>query len=460
MALAWGAIKREGPALGCAHAFANTPMVMAAEASEHLMAGSVVRRHAARPRSRAAAKELLFQCTGVHGDWGLCLRTVLGFALWILLDAWLGLLPILVTLGRNRANSSAQLPTCTVVIPAYNEAGTLRRTLDAVCAQNVAGLMVRVMDDGSIDGTAEIASRYADSDPRVALQQLERGGKAHALNAALAQVTTDVLVTVDADTLLTPGALADLLHEFEAEAVEAASGFVVATRAESLLGCFQRLEYVRASAVRAGYSRLGMHEQAPGAFTAFRTQSLRNVGGFPDSLTEDYEVVFRLYDQARKDGRKILVRSSQTAIASTSTARTLSALHAQRTRWFAGFLVTLWRYRSMQFDSRLGAFGLVRLPLKLLDALLPVLAVFGWFFAAKARGNVRIELPLLTLGLMTNLLATLIANRGVNRLRAVEWLLLPLEPAYAFVRKLLVLRAYAVAVRATRGLRVSWLPLR
>jgi hypothetical protein len=67
---------------------------------------------------------------------------------------------------------------------------------------------------------------------------------------------------------------------------------------------------------------------------------------------------------------------------------------------------------------------------------------------------------LLTLGLMTNLLATLIANRGVNRLRAVEWLLLPLEPAYAFVRTLLVLRAYAVAVRATRGLRVSWLPLR
>jgi cellulose synthase/poly-beta-1,6-N-acetylglucosamine synthase-like glycosyltransferase len=388
----------------------------------------------------------------------LSVLPVLGFALWLLLDALLELLPILLTLVPKKARLHTVVPSCSVVIPAYNEASDLQRTLEAVCAQDIAGLRVLVMDDGSTDATAAIAAGFAESDSRVALHKLVRGGKAHALNTALAIADTEVFVTVDADTLLAPGAIAELLVEFSEPAVEAASGFIVATPSNSILGHFQRIEFLRASALRAGFSQLGMHEQAPGAFTAFRTNRLRAAGGFPNSLTEDYEVVFRLYDKAREEGRRILVRSSLTAYASTSTVHSLAGLHAQRTRWFAGFLVTLWRYRTMLFDRRLGAFGLIRLPLKALDAVLPVLSVCGWILAARLHAAQRAELAVLAVGVTCNVVATAIANRGARKLRAREWLLLPFEPLYAMLRTLLVMRAYVTAARSGRT--SGWLPNR
>jgi cellulose synthase/poly-beta-1,6-N-acetylglucosamine synthase-like glycosyltransferase len=294
------------------------------------------------------------------------------------LDSVLVLIPLLATLTlrirEHEERAIESYPPCTVVIPAHNEAEHLAATVASIVVERLVDLSIIIVDDGSTDKTFELATSLAASDARICVRSIQRGGKAKALNEALSITKTEAFVTVDADTHVEAGALRALLANFDDDAVDAVSGFIVAKErtGSALLGSFQRLEYLKASALRTGFSILGMHEQAPGAFTAFRTASLKRVGGFPDSLTEDYEVIFRLYDLARQEDRRIRIVSSPSAIARTSPVCSLRGLFEQRTRWFAGFLMTLWRYRSMIFDKRLGRFGLLRLPHKVLDAGMPL----------------------------------------------------------------------------------------
>lgn len=111
----------------------------------------------------------------------------------------------------------------TVVVPAYNEEHRLRPTLDAICAhlradpERWGDWELIVVDDGSTDGTAEVAAQAAADEPRVqVLTSEENRGKGHALRlGVLASYGRRVLVT-DAD-LATPieelDALDDLLRE-------------------------------------------------------------------------------------------------------------------------------------------------------------------------------------------------------------------------------------------------------
>lgn len=58
-------------------------------------------------------------------------------------------------------------PVCSVVIPVYNNEGYIAEALDSVIRQTVRGIEIFVVDDGSSDGSGEIAKEYAAKDGRV-----------------------------------------------------------------------------------------------------------------------------------------------------------------------------------------------------------------------------------------------------------------------------------------------------
>ena len=99
-------------------------------------------------------------------------------------------------------------PLVSVVIPAFNASNTLQQTLLSVSAQTYRNLEIIVVDDGSVDHTALIASAYSQTDPRVRLIQKSNGGVASARNAGTQASTAEFVAFIDADDLWHPTKIA------------------------------------------------------------------------------------------------------------------------------------------------------------------------------------------------------------------------------------------------------------
>lgn len=103
-----------------------------------------------------------------------------------------------------------------VIVAAYNRARELPAALASILAQTHADLEVLVVDDGSSDGTAQVAA--STGDPRVRVISLEKnGGASAARNAGLDAATGDAALVWDSDDRLYPHALERLVALLAAE---------------------------------------------------------------------------------------------------------------------------------------------------------------------------------------------------------------------------------------------------
>ena len=110
-------------------------------------------------------------------------------------------------------------PFVSVLVPARNESVNIRRTLGALLSQNYPAFEVIVADDRSEDDTPRILREFADRDPRVRLLEfhdLPAGwtGKNHVLWESARHARGEILLFLDADTTLDPGALSVLASYF------------------------------------------------------------------------------------------------------------------------------------------------------------------------------------------------------------------------------------------------------
>ena len=78
-----------------------------------------------------------------------------------------------------------------VIVPAYNAAGTIAETLESLLAQTHPGWEAIVVDDGSTDQTAAVASRYAADDRRIRLVRRATGAKAPRVTRASRRLVTN-----------------------------------------------------------------------------------------------------------------------------------------------------------------------------------------------------------------------------------------------------------------------------
>ena len=307
----------------------------------------------------------------------------LGINVLLVVAAWFGLRarrqrPVRPVVMEPRALS--------VLIAAHNERSCIFDTLASVFAQERVHLQVIVASDGSTDGMNEALieryglrlegeKRWVGTEVPLLLLALPKLGKGGVLNAGLVEAHADVCATLDADTRLASGALAALADAFTDPVVAAAGGFVYVRNAATgpWIVRYQYWEYVKNFMWRVGLAKLGVCLQVSGAFGAFRTRTLRELGGFSGtSLVEDYEIIYRLHERLRLAGERYRVEVVPEAVAYTDSPDTVPSFVHQRTRWFTGFLQTLWEYRRMVGDQRMGAVGWLMLPIKCVDAILPL----------------------------------------------------------------------------------------
>ncbi|HSB85080.1 MAG TPA: glycosyltransferase [Ilumatobacteraceae bacterium] len=186
----------------------------------------------------------------------------------------------------RRAASVAGGPTVGVLIAAYNEGAVLSATLRALFAQTDPPGQIVVADDGSDDDTAAVLdTEFGDRHPSLRLLSLPHGGKAAALNAALMAVDTDVVITMDADTLPAPDAIAAIRTAFAADPDLVVAGGVLTpicgtSLRNRLLQWFQTYEYLRNFVGRYAWMRVNCLLLISGAFAGFRRDAVLTVGGF------------------------------------------------------------------------------------------------------------------------------------------------------------------------------------
>lgn len=111
-------------------------------------------------------------------------------------------------------------PRVSVIIPAYNAERYLSATLESLRAQTVGDWIATVVDDGSEDGTVEIAQRFAAGDPRIQLLQQSNKGASAARNLAMRTAPAEFYAFLDADDLWLPDKLERQLAAVEEQGVD------------------------------------------------------------------------------------------------------------------------------------------------------------------------------------------------------------------------------------------------
>ncbi|MFE0189516.1 bifunctional polysaccharide deacetylase/glycosyltransferase family 2 protein [Streptomyces sp. NPDC058989] len=339
----------------------------------------------------------------------------------------------------------------TVLVPAYNEEAGIESTVRSLLASTHRYLQVIVIDDGSTDSTADLAT-WID-DPRVEVIRQPNAGKAAALNTGLSYARHDIVVMVDADTVFESDAIHRLIQPLAHPAVGAVSGNTKVGNRRRLLGRWQHLEYVFGFNLdRRMFEVLECMPTVPGAIGAFRRDALMGIGGVSeDTLAEDTDLTMALWQA----GWRVVYEES--AIAWTEVPTSLGQLWRQRYRWCYGTLQAMWKHRGAALEvgpaGRFGRRGLsyltiFQVALPLLAPIVDIFALYGALF----RG------PVLSAGVWMGFLVIQLACAGYalrldgERLRAL-WAL----PFQLFVyRQLMYLVVIQSVVAFLLGTRLKW----
>lgn len=241
----------------------------------------------------------------------------------------------------------AELPSVTVLVPAFNEARHLDESLESLHDLDYPDYQVLVVDDASTDSTTEIADRHVARDPRFRrLRKEVNEGKSMAMNHGMRLVDTEVVIVVDADSTIAPDALRYICAHFaRLPRVGSVTGNPRVVNRVNLLTEMQVVEFSSiVSLLRRAQHVWGRILAISGVISAFRVSALKDVDMFdPKRLTEDIDVAWKLqmrfYD----------VRYEPRALVSMNVPSTMRGLWRQRVRWAGGLAQVLAAHGSLLF---------------------------------------------------------------------------------------------------------------
>ncbi len=381
-----------------------------------------------------------------------------------------GLLALVEKLRRREPEHPDYQPLVSVVIPAHNEQAAIEATVLSALASEYPRIEVVVVDDGSSDRTAEILDSRFGADSRVRIHHQVNRGKPAALNQALAMSAGEIVVTIDADTMVDPGAIGRLVRHFADPGTGAVAGNVKVGNRTRWITRWQALEYITSQNMeKRAFDLLNCITVVPGALGAWRAEAIRNAGGFTaDTLAEDTDLTISL----RRRGWRISY--DEEAEAYTEAPETPRALIRQRFRWTYGTLQSVWKHRDTLLRRRYGSLGWIALPnIFLFQILLPLVSpVIDLMFLSTVLMWGLAQLPLSRFGeiwtgedvqrsliffalFMLIDFATCVVAFALERHE--DWsLLLPILLQRFYYRQLMYIVIFRAVVQAWKGGAVDW----
>jgi len=239
-----------------------------------------------------------------------------------------------------------------VVVPAYNEARTIRVSVETLLESSWPDLEVIVVDDGSRDGTADQVQALADAG-RIRLIRQANAGKARALNAGIQAASGEVVVYTDADSLFLRDTVAQLVRWFAHPGIDAVCGNDAPLRTGTALQKLLAITtHIGTGYVRRALSVIRCLPIISGNLGAVRRRVLDEVGGFEPIWGEDLEFTWRL----QLAGKRIVFDPEPLVLADCPA--TFDGLWSQRVRWVRSYLKIARRYRGRLFARDAWPFSL------------------------------------------------------------------------------------------------------
>lgn len=249
-------------------------------------------------------------------------------------------------------------PKVSIIVPAFNEELNAVRTVDSLLNSRYADFEIVFVDDGSKDTTFETVKAAFETNNKVKVLTKPNGGKASALNFGIQHSDGEILVCIDADTVLPPDAVGLLIPYFVDENVGAVAGNVRVGNKLNALTNWQSIEYTTSQNFdRRAFEALNAILVVPGAIGAFRKEALLMTQGFTtDTLAEDCDLTLRIL----RCGYKI--KTCNDALALTEAPESLNMFMKQRIRWSYGMMQSFWKHRDKLFSFKQPNIGWVALP--------------------------------------------------------------------------------------------------
>ncbi len=281
----------------------------------------------------------------INISWIIDIACYFGYFLAIYLVTFIALIPgfnfvfMFISLLLQKAKekkSCIKEEDVTVLIPMYNSEKYIKETIKSIMKQKYSGnIYINILDDGSEDGSYELVNSL-DLGSNVNLIKSNHVGKALALNKCLEYIKTDYTITVDSDTVLHPLAIRNIMKKLlnsDKNTAATAGCLFVRNSKKSFITKVQEWDYTLGifgiKLIQGGYNSTLV---AQGSFSAYKTNLLKEIGGWQNCVGEDIVLTWQLLSKGYR------TNFAQDAIAFTELPETFAKLGKQRTRWARGMI--------------------------------------------------------------------------------------------------------------------------
>ncbi|WP_172369632.1 glycosyltransferase family 2 protein [Sporosarcina jiandibaonis] len=311
--------------------------------------------------------------------------TLVIFVAFIIFQSMYILIPLFKKENRHKIKRNYSF---SVLVPAFNEGKVISQCISGFQQLNYSAAELIIINDGSTDDTLAILKQklkllpykyysmsaklkhnhiikvYESSIfPNIYVIDKLQGGKADALNAGINFSVNEVVITLDADSILDQNSLLEMNAAFQDFDTIACGGNVLIAQAfngemDNLKPTFkisgiiryQFLQYLTAFYLhKRAQASLRTISVIAGAFGAFRKEVLVDINGFRNTIGEDMDITLKLHLWIKDNGGHKRISFVPTAMCYTECPTTLIDLFKQRVRWQKAFIDCLIYYRRFYF---------------------------------------------------------------------------------------------------------------
>jgi biofilm PGA synthesis N-glycosyltransferase PgaC len=327
----------------------------------------------------------------------------------------------------NSVAISPLSPSVSIIAPAFNESANIINNVKTLLSLQYRNFEVIIINDGSTDDTFKllvdsfgleksdyffdykipcerIKGIYKSNNKEYAnlsvVDKVAGGCKADAANAGINICRNDLVLVIDADSIIEPDSITKLVKPFLEErkkkvigtggvirilnSCEVKDGLVNKINfPKKFLAKWQVLEYTRAFLLgRMAWSQLDGLMLISGAMGMFDREILIKAGGYDrHAIGEDMELVLRMRRYMSEHNQKYVVTYIPDPLCWTEVPSDYKSLKSQRTRWARGLIYALKKHSVMYFNGKYGKLGTLGYPFWLFfEWLAPLVAFFGMIY--------------------------------------------------------------------------------